>query len=366
MRKRILRILAWLLGGACMTVVLLAGVILLDQYLLRRRAEHLLSDIRSLELRKSTYLDARGVIDRWWDEAHQQGPCRADWCDVEISLTDFAWSHAEFLFRTPTRSRIFRWLGARPAIVGASIRVRNDVVLGKAIEEYVGGPCHDFNDQTTCLTVMGHVQTGKRRFIDRRHPEYSFYEPSGCEICVDARVIFSPYANTADVQRLTDVNFGCITQWTPCENEDDILPMAWAQVHSERALPPDVGGSCSGTVRTLSRELGSVPLATVTLVGNIEEGPQITVRWDEQREMTKHEYQGNTFPQRNSTRIHKGDRVLVFEGRMFSSFDSCAIVPATEENLLSAREGVSENLSGRAKALNLPFGSINPPRVNVR
>ena len=256
----------------CIGILLLTATIRIDQYLLRYRAEHLLSDIRSLELRKSTYADARKVIDRWWDKARQDGPCRQDWCDVEITLTNWTSRHVEFISRTPTRLRI--WLGARPAIVDAGIRVRNNLILGKTIGGYIEGPCDDSDGQTFCRTIIAHVRTGARRFIDARHPEYSFYTPSGCEICVDAQVILSPYTSQVDVQRLTDVNFSCITRWSPCETQEDILPTAWTDVQREEALPPYAPANCSETVRALSRELRCVPFATVTRVG---EGPQLTV-----------------------------------------------------------------------------------------
>lgn len=360
--------LGWLAVGVITVAILLAGAIRLDQYILRWRAERLQSDIRSLELRKSTYADARQIIDRWGSDAHDQGPCRRNRCDVEISLSDFAWSSGEFVWRTPTRSRIFRSLGARPAIAEAGIRVRNDFVIGKAISESVGGPCNEdeIDHQTLCLTVMGHAQTGARRFIDFRHPEYTFYKPGGCTFCVDASVIFSPYASPADVRRLADVNFGCITQWTPCETEEDILPTAWAQALSEAAAPAQTVGTCSETIRALSRELRCVPLAVVTLVRNINEGPQLTVRWKDQCGMAQNESQ-NTLPQRDrDIHIREGDRLLVFEEELFHFSNPCSVVPASEDNLRVAREGVSEDLSDHINALDLPLSKIKPPRINVQ
>jgi hypothetical protein len=365
MRRRILRLLAWLLVGLTVSFLLPSAIIRLDQYLLRRRAERLLTDIRSLELGKSTYADARRVITRWGSEARQQGLCRADWCDVDIRLADLAGSHAEFIWRTRRRARVFLWLGARPAIVDASVRIRSDVVVGKLIEAHVEGPCRDSNDQTFCLTVIGRVQTGGSRYINPRHPEYSIFSPDGCTYCVAPAVIFSPYAIPADVLRLTDINFGCITRWTLCENEQDILPAAWAQRQAERALPAYAGGTCSETIRVLSRELGSVPLATVTSVANVGEGPQITVRWEEQGSPQAGRRR-QTFPLPDKANIRNGERLLVFEDSLFSSSAPCAVVPATEETLRIAREGVAEDLSDHTNTLDLPFGGISRPRVDLR
>jgi len=366
MRSKILRALIWLSAGLAISVVLLSAAIHLDQYLLRLCADRLLSDIRSLELRKSTYTDARRVIDYWWDDAREQGPCRPDWCDIKINLTDPAWNRAEFTLRTPTLSKISRWLGARPAMVDAGIRIRSGVVVGKTIGGYIEGPCFHSNGQTFCMTIIGHASTGPRAFIDPRHPEYSFHKPDGCEKCVDADVIFSPYASATDVERLTDVGFGCITSSSPCENEKEILPTAWAQVQREGAPPVHVG-SCSETIRALSRELGCVPLVTVTDVIDIGEEPNVSVRWEDQCGTNWREGRQNNFPERNrDIHIREGDRLLVFEDHVFRFPNPCAVAPASEENLRAAREGASEDLSDPKNPLTLPFGEINPPKVNVR
>ncbi|HEV2398709.1 MAG TPA: hypothetical protein VGS27_17325 [Candidatus Sulfotelmatobacter sp.] len=363
MRRWILRLIAWLFVGVVVATALLAGAIRLDQYLLRWRAERLQVDIRSLELRKSTYADARRIINLWWSDAHEKGPCRPDWCDVEISLTDFAWTRGDFIWRTRARFRVFLWLGARPAIADASIRVRKNAVTGKTINAHVGGPCHDFDSQTLCLTVIAHAETGEHRFIDPRHPEYSFSKPSGCEYCVDAHVIFSPYADAEDVRRLTDLNFRCITRWRPCETETDILPTAWDQLHREGTLP-EIENNCSDTVRALSRGLNRLPLASVLAVTDIGEGPQLTVKWDERAERTR-EDRPNSFAEPKGIHVRKGDRILVFEGYLFSPFNACGIVPASKENLRMARQGLSEDLSDHVDALKLFFGEIHPPHIDV-
>jgi hypothetical protein len=359
---RILRALRWVIASLCLTVVGLSLAIHADQCLLRRRAERLQSDIRSIELRKSTYEDARTIIDRWRNTARQQGRCRPDWCDVEFTLGDFAWGYADFDVNTQTRRRIFNWLGARPARVEARIRVRNNLVVGKRIGGYIEGSCNDSDGEMFCTMIGGGAGTGGRHAIDVRHPEYTFYEPSGCDgPCVDADVIFSAYASAEDVRRLTDVNFGCITRWTPCENEKDILPTAWRQVESEGAPPPHVA-SCSESIRALTRDLGCVPLATVAHVTDVGDGPQLTVRWENDCRKGKIERR-DIFPQPvGSPRIRAGDRLLVFEEELFG-YQTCAVVPATEENLRAAQQGVAEDLSDHSDPIRLPVGAIKPPEI---
>jgi hypothetical protein len=105
MRRRILRLSAWLLSVAVLIVGLLAGAIRLDQYVLRWRGERLQSEIRSLELRKSTYADARQLEQRWFGDA-KEGVCRPSWCDLQIFLGNVANRHIEFLALQALRFRV--------------------------------------------------------------------------------------------------------------------------------------------------------------------------------------------------------------------------------------------------------------------
>jgi hypothetical protein len=362
MGGKVLRALSWLIGSAGLAVLALSVAIHADQYLLRRRAERLQSDIRSLELRKSTYADARKVIDRWWNDAREDGPCRADWCDVEITFSDFAWRHSEYNVNAPAVHKMLRRFGARPASVQAGIRVRNNLVLGKRIAGFIEGPCADSEGQTFCTMIMGAATTGKHHAVDVRHPEYDVEAPSGCDgPCVDVGVVFSPYARAEDVRRLTDVNFGCITRWRPCEREEDILPTAWTEARSEG--PPQHVASCSESVRALTRDLGCVPLASVAHVTQVGGGwwPRLTLRWESKCGPKLLEYQ-NTLPQPDpDLQVRQGHRLLVFENQL-SRNQPCAVVRATQENLEAAQQGLSEDLWDRPDPVYTPLGAINPPR----
>src|ERR1035437_641349 len=119
--RRLFRVVGWVVTGLCLIVLILAVAIRVDQYLLRRNAERLLVDLKSLEMRKSTYRDARLVIDRWSEEMHQDGPCQPYLCDARISVGDFFVRHRE-LFANHQRlayglGYVYRLLGGRPAII---------------------------------------------------------------------------------------------------------------------------------------------------------------------------------------------------------------------------------------------------------
>jgi hypothetical protein len=362
MGRKIVRGLKWLITAVIGTALLLAAAIHLNQYALRWRGERLQSDIRSLDLRKSTYVDARKVMNRWWDDARQEGPCRAEWCDVEITLNKHVLDRMAFLWRHPILITGYRWLGGRPAMTIASIRVRNNVVVRKGIDGYVGGDCSRDNEgQIYCTTMMGHADTGGHGLISPLHPEYGFWTPGGCEICVDATVTFTPYADPDDVRRLTDLNFSCITNWQPCETQQDILPAAWRQALSERGNGAKGDHPCTpAMIRVLSREMRMVPLAKVTRIAQTENGNEVALHEESALDLSDPSPQArdNSFITPNKA-FHVGEQVLNF-GR------ACEPVPATDENLQTAKQGAAEaEIDPPARAF-LPFGNIPPPDIRVR
>jgi hypothetical protein len=362
MGRQTARLLTRFVAGMLIFLFLLAAVIRLDHYLLRWRAERLLSDIRSLDLRKSTYVDARNVINRWRDDTRQQGPCRTDWCDVEITLNKNVLDRMTLLWRHPTLITAYRWLGGRPAMIIASIRVRNNVVVRKGIDAYVGGDCSRGDDgQLYCTTMMAHADTGSHGRISPLHPEYGFWTPSGCEICVEATVTFTPYADPDDVRRLTDLNFACITNWRPCETQQDILPTAWKQALSERGNGAEGEHPCApAMIRVLSREERTVPLAKVTRIVLTENGNEVTLHREGALDLRDPSPQAhdNSFITPNKA-FHMGEQVLNF-GR------ACEPVPATDENVQTAKQGAAEAAIDPPARAFLPFGNIPPPDVQVR
>jgi hypothetical protein len=132
MCKKIVRVLAWFLAAVLASILLLAAAIRVDQYVLRYRAERLQSDIRSLELRKSTFADARRLEDRWFDNTKEE-VCRPSWCDLDISLNNTSARHLEFLLNHLAVRAIYHSLGGRVAGAHAFIQVRDNILWGKGI-----------------------------------------------------------------------------------------------------------------------------------------------------------------------------------------------------------------------------------------
>src|SRR6266496_1405549 len=230
--RKMLKALAWVSAGLCMIVLIAVTAIRLDQYLLRWNAEHLLSDLKSLEMRKSTYNDARRVIDRWKESVHQQGSCQTNRCDVEIGISGFFHHHAEFLIHHQRLMQVWRALGGRPAEIEGYIRVRRDVVWGIGIRAIVLGysAAHDED-----VELVGRMGTESPGFGSPLHPEYDVgtsRHTTGA-FSVGAYANFTPYADPADVKRLMDIDFSCLTRWHSCETGADIAPTAWNEATVE-------------------------------------------------------------------------------------------------------------------------------------
>src|SRR6266536_481154 len=159
MGRKVLRLLTSLGAVVCLSALLLAAGVRLDNYILRRRAEHLLADIRSLELRKSTYSDARKTMDRYGDNVRIEGPCQPYWCDALISLDNTVWKHIAFFGKRQNLLHFYSGVGGRVAYVRASIRVRNNIVWGKRFAEIVeSGTCwKETGGGRVCLTLIGTI-----------------------------------------------------------------------------------------------------------------------------------------------------------------------------------------------------------------
>lgn len=364
MGRKVARTLARVAALVCIAIFLLALGIRLDQYLLRFRAERLLSDIRSLELRKSTYADVRRVIDHWSNET-REGPCRREWCDVDISLGNFVWRHREFFVSHQRVLTIYRCLGGRAAFVRSSIRVRNDIVWEKSILVHVESSYEQNTDGGRFyLSLIANAETRSPDWVSPVHPEYRIGQPGGCTGCREGYVLFTPYADPNDVHRLLDINLTCVTRWQPCTEQADILPTAWKEVQAEKRYveEKDHAPCTPAMIRVLSRAAQRVPLAIVIRVEHTGDGSAVTVRREGNANDLIFAYQPReyTFAEPASVVFRKGDLLLLLD-------DGCYAVKATEENLKAAQLGVSEDRSVQMNPVYLPsFGAIQPPRIDVR
>jgi hypothetical protein len=366
MRRRILRPLAWVLGIVSLSIFLLAGSIRLDQYLLRRRAEHLLSDVRSLELRKSSYSDARRIIDLWSSEVQQGGPCRQSWCVTEISLENIAWRYARFFSNHQRILELYRRIGGRAALVRASIRVRDNIVWGKSFSVYVDSTYVDDGEGGRFYyTLIGRFGSGSPTDVSYLHPEYAIGRPGGCTGCIEGHVVYTPFADAADIQRLSDVNLACLTQFHPCATQGDIIPSAWKELASEPNRGVIDGFPCTASmIRTLSREYRRVVVGVSDPGGIASSKDRVVLKLES--ELKPGDFQ-NSFHEYEipGTFLHLSTRfILFFQIPQMTNAQNC-LAPATPENLAMARQGVLEDWSDPPILADPLNRNISPPHVDV-
>ncbi|HEY3704674.1 MAG TPA: hypothetical protein VGL22_06395 [Terracidiphilus sp.] len=209
------------------------AAIQLRQRILRSRAEALLLDIQRLQVGESSTTQAQSVIARWYQWGPVETECGAGECTSFIRL-----QHAlpAFLtgFSNPTANnllaRMADHLGLRNAAVRAGLRYKGGVVTGKGYSVEVMLPLRDwwtrnaftpelavFSDETEEFTEteLAHiVPTHPYRTVRRIKSPYGL------------RINFMPQEPAAQKQQYMDFRLSCLTRFSPCQSESNILPAA--------------------------------------------------------------------------------------------------------------------------------------------
>jgi hypothetical protein len=261
-----------LIGGVGVFAVLLFLLVAsqVEQRIFRGRAELLLSQMQSLELRKTPWPEAQRQLKRWAAESRFDNQCNGFECSEEITLT-------EPVYRFVSQSLIFvdlddylRWrlklsydqgpfvcmasgllrgymvMGGRPAKVTATFGMRDGVVWSKGftvnIETYwhnIPGLYAGSWGEFTLISHVGSVtqfDSSSPGYADpqlRPHPSYIIRRQAGCCFFNEGYVHFTPYADPGDIQRLMQLNLSCLTRTHPCVDQIDIMPAAWKQYLAE-------------------------------------------------------------------------------------------------------------------------------------
>ena len=219
-------------------VILFAAFIQIQARLLRHRAEALLSDIRQLELRKSTWADAQNIMSRWGAWGHYHGSCTAAECGYHVVLADVFYKRLLPYRLALPYMVIAGWLGGRPVLVHGSFTVIDGVVWGKGFDATIAVPPQSFSDDGYALVGWADSASRLSPFGPqpqlRMHKEYLIGRPGGCEGCLMAYTRFTPNAYPSDVQRLMNFDLSCITRWQPCRELEQLMPQAWPQFLAEQ------------------------------------------------------------------------------------------------------------------------------------
>jgi hypothetical protein len=364
---RILRII----GVVVLALVAASAVFVrVQQNILRWRAEHLLADIREIQMGKSTWADAQRLMTRWGAWGAYEGSCSAERCEYRIEMDD---SLSVFLVRHAWLGESYRWLGGRGAAIVGSFTVRSGVIWGKSFLVQLDVRSTDGGDYA--LTADA---TSVSRFSDEpvewiiRNPEYYVGIPGACEDCKSIYARFTPFADPGIVRALmTDINLECLTRYFSCTNESDIMPATWKQVIAERkqGYDADAGRSCRFPLEILGRDPRYV--AIVEVISN-----RFPKEWGGQSQATTfrlvEQLKGSRFHDRGEkVEVELGDNMVNGSGpnkeKMLSpgkrfilavdrqivrgpgqdpspEIPECGIIPFNEENLASVERGIQRDV----------------------
>jgi len=373
------RLLRWLKYGAVsLLLAILCAVIAIhvQERILRDRAERLLVDIRSLELRKASFTQAQAVFRRWSRWGHYDGECSEMHCSFQITLSDFPFNlHGRYGWKTMWPGRTAMFVGGHPAVILGSITVENAIVWGKEFDVMVEAP--PYAEAPGLAAVEEYTLIGTAYSVSRfrpprweadvsLHPNYSIGTPSGCEICVEVFSKFTPYAESRDVQRLMQFNFSCLTRWNPCRLQHDIMPAVWEEHLNDQAKMATTAPNreCGPQeVELMGRDAENAAVVDVianrneSLDGN-EKSQDSTVRlvkrlkrtafWDvaASHELRVYESRVALAGLHPLNLVHPRARLIILFEKYETSglvLDDCGAFPFTAENLALVNRGVEQD-----------------------
>jgi hypothetical protein len=214
-----------------------------SQWILRTRAQHLLADVRSLDVNRSTWSDAQRIMTKWNSFAVHTGPCTADACNYRVDLLQVL---PQILIGYPSPGirnwlpRIIDHTGLRSVSTRSGFTVEHGVVTSKWFAEQVALPVREWNLRGGAYVPDLAVSSGE--FLGfpgspanpQLHPYRQVRNWKG-PYGITAQ--FLPQEDPSEQARLMDFQFACITQFSPCLNEGEILPEAWRNLQEQEQSP---------------------------------------------------------------------------------------------------------------------------------
>lgn len=361
--------------GLLTALILLAGTIQVQERILRYRAERLLSDVMSIELRRTKFEQLGPLLESWAGFVHYDVPCSRQHCDFSIQVRTPNFQYYDSKLYTHMLD-FYRLLGGRFEGVIATIKVRNGLVWG---ERYWIGleadPFVDTFDRSSSYELEGEISTTPRanpgRLVWpslRKHPDYQIGWPSVHRGRLGMSVVITPYANPAEIRRLAQFNFSCLTGRSTCRTQEDLMPVAMAEISKEHQ-PQDDGevANCDlPAVQIVSRDAENAAVVDVIenstrldhdfLSGHL----QVRLVQRIKRSFSWQPGAGGKVeaadivelaPVNNDlSNVRPGDRLIIlFDGLHGSSTvpdvsaDTCGVVPYSERNLAVVRSGVAQD-----------------------
>jgi hypothetical protein len=229
------------LAALAVLVVSAWAIAYAGQWLLRWRAERLLGEIRSLQVNRSTLAEVKPLIAKWSKTQEVSTDCTAEDCQYGVTLTD--------VLPAPLRGypddgvknylpRLMDHIGLRSASAVGGIRVRNGVVTERTFIENVSLPVSVWFERGGAFVpdlLVWSSEISSFRGYDFT-PLYPHRVARNLKGPYGVKITFVP-EEQADVQKaLMDFRLHCITRFSPCLEESEILPESSKLLEETRAL----------------------------------------------------------------------------------------------------------------------------------
>jgi hypothetical protein len=370
-RATMLRLTRYLVVFLVAGVVAAICLIHTRQWLLRHRAEQLLANIQSITLRQTQFDSIKPLLRRWERFGEYEGNCSEKHCKFKVTLLNGMFNLPDWLGYLVAR------LGGRSARVIAGFEVIDGIVWAKYFDVDVQMPPLRGEDGKLFSTSLLGIAESRSQFFPPHywgsillHSNYVIGRPGGCEGCVEAYVYFTPYADPQDTRRLMQFNLGCLTRWRACQDETDIMPVAWTQYSEERSKleAQPASPKCSPRIiEMLGRDTENVAIvdvianrtdsgsggekfqvSTVSLSARLKRAEFWNLNNSEEVRVFDDAVSlaGSTFP----SEVHPGTKFIFLfahrkEGGNSPSvwLETCGAIPFTESNLEIVKRGIGQD-----------------------
>jgi hypothetical protein len=215
------------------------------QWLLRWRALHLLADIRSIEVNRTTWSDAQKIITKWGQASAAGGACTSEACDCRINLVQTLPSMLVGYPDAGVRNwlpRLMDHLGLRNAAVRGGFTVSQGLVVSRWFGEQVTLPVRDWylrsGEYVPELAVSSEESPTFRGYEGIESPSHPYRRVRNMQGRYGLLFHFLPQEDPSERAALMDFRFNCITQFLPCASEGEILPEGLRMVQDEQLSPP--------------------------------------------------------------------------------------------------------------------------------
>jgi hypothetical protein len=214
-----------------------------SQWLFRIRAEKLFADFQTLQVNRSTPVDAQSLVRKWSRDINITTNCDGDSCRTSLSMS--------LMLSPPLCGQpdggirnllpgIMDFLGFRNEHVGFDFTAEHGVVTQKgfgmdvalSVIEWFGWGKSYIPD-----LVVWSSETAKFREFEQVSPAHRFRKARHIRGAYGMLITYTPEESPAEQAELMRFRFSCLTQFFPCQNLGEILPAGWRMLQQDYPEP---------------------------------------------------------------------------------------------------------------------------------